>query len=82
MFFPVFHPYSTNPDSVLAYLKRNHVNFVMLASLRINPHVADGNIINTLWRMMAPVEQKYPNKLRLVHEEGLTEPAYLYMIMP
>jgi hypothetical protein len=50
--------------------------------LRINPNVADGNIINTLWRMMGPVEQKYPQKLKLVHQEGTAEPAFLYMIVP
>ncbi len=82
IFFPVFRAYSTDPDSVLAYLNKNHVNYVLLASLRINPNVADGNIINTLWRMMGPVEQKYPQKLKLVHQEGTAEPAFLYMIAP
>jgi hypothetical protein len=81
IFFPVYTVYSTNADTVLNFLKRNNVNYVMLASLRANANAADGNIINTLWRMMQPVAEKYPQKLKMIHQEGTAEPAYLYQIM-
>ncbi len=81
IFYPVYKVYSTDPDSVLDFFKRKKVNYVMLASLRGNPKVADGNIITTLWRMMQPVDKKYPQKVRLVHQEGTVESAFLYQVV-
>ncbi|HVA99413.1 MAG TPA: hypothetical protein VNG53_11010 [Bacteroidia bacterium] len=81
-FFPVYSVPTSDPDSVLAYCKRNKVTHVILASLRRNSKIADPNaIINTVWRMFQPVAQKYPNKLKLIHQEGNAEPAYLYQII-
>jgi hypothetical protein len=83
IFFPVYKVYSTDADSILDYFKKNNVNYVMLASLRGNPKVADGNIVTTLWRMLKPIADntKYAQKLKLVHQEGTSEPAYLYEIV-
>jgi len=81
MFFPVYKVTSSNADSVLDYFKKNKVDYVMLASLRANTRVADGNIITTLWRMLKPVADKYPQKIKLVHQEGTVEPSYLYQIV-
>lgn len=80
-FFPIYKAYYTNADSVLNFFQKNKVDYVILASLRINPNVDNGGIINTLWQMLAPVAKKYPNKLKLIHQEGATEPAYLYQIV-
>jgi hypothetical protein len=81
-FFAINRAYYTDPDSVLGFFKRNNVGYVMLASLRMNPNVADEHsIINTVHQMMVPVAQKYPQKLKLVHQEGDAEPAYLYQIV-
>ncbi|MFH0894802.1 MAG: hypothetical protein V2A54_10245 [Bacteroidota bacterium] len=75
-----------DPDSVLNYLKQNKVTHVILASIRVNPTMAStpkGGYINTLHRMLGPIAQKYPQKLKMVHQEGdnLNEPAYLYEIL-
>jgi hypothetical protein len=70
----------SHPDSVLALFKQNKVTHVLLGSLRRNPQKPDGFIINTLHRMLQPVVQKYPEKLKLVKQIGETEPAYLYEI--
>lgn len=80
-FFPVYKAFSTDPDTVLSYFHKNKVDYVMLASLRLNPNVNNGMFINTLWQMFAPVAKKYPQKLKLIHKEGESEPAYLYQIM-
>ena len=74
---------NVNPDSALAYFRKNKVTHVILASLRRDPAKADGNYINTLHRMLEPIAQKYPNKIRLVCQipgpnEPQIEPAYLY----
>jgi hypothetical protein len=79
-FFPVYAVSTTDPDSLLDFFKRSKVDYVMLASLRMNPNVADGNIVNTLWRMLGPIAQKYPQKVKLIHQEGTVEPAYIYQI--
>lgn len=79
-FYGIDMAFSSNPDSVLERLQANKVTHVLMASLRRNPKVADGQIINTIQRLMYPVMQKYPKKLELVKQIGETEPAYLYKI--
>lgn len=79
-FFPVYSVFSTDPDSVLAIFKRGKVSHVLLGSLRRNPAKADGSVINTLHRIVQPVMEKYPDKIKQVHQEGTIEPAYLFQI--
>jgi hypothetical protein len=85
-FFPVYSVVKkdsiteqSNPDSALAYFKQNHVTHVMLGSLRIDPSKNTGQIINTVHNILAPIANKYPQKIKLVHTEGgEIEPAYVY----
>lgn len=79
-FFPVYRVdnFSTDADSLLNHFKTNHVTHAILASLRRNPKVNDGTIINTVHRVLKPVADKYPQKLILVKQIGQSEPAYLY----
>lgn len=79
-FYPVYTVLSADPDSVLNIFRRDGVTHVILASLRRDPKKIDGYIINTLHRMLGPVQQKYPQKLILVKQIGESEPAYLYQI--
>jgi hypothetical protein len=80
-FFPVYRAYSTNADSILAYLKANKVNYIMRPNLRINPDKNTGEIITTMEYMLVPIYKAYPNKLRLVHREGTDEVAELWQII-
>ncbi|MFO0323211.1 MAG: ArnT family glycosyltransferase [Bacteroidota bacterium] len=70
----------SNPDSALAIFKKHKVTHVLLGSLRINPAQNTGEVINTIHNIIAPIAQKYPEKLRLIKEIGLSETAYLYEI--
>lgn len=70
----------SNPDSALAIFHRNKVTHLLIASLRINPTKNTGDVINTLHNIAGPIMQKYPEKLVLVKEIGISEPAYLYEI--
>jgi len=77
----------SNPDTILSIFRKNKVSHIILASLRRDPAKADGNIINTMHRILEPVAKKYPNKVQLVHqipapEEAQLEPCYLYRILP
>jgi hypothetical protein len=58
------------------------VEYIIVASLRANPNVNTGNIINNIQRYLYFVELKYPGILNLVHQIGSNaeEPAWLYQI--
>jgi hypothetical protein len=71
---------TANPDSVLALFQRNKVTHVLLGSLRMNPAKNNGIIINTMHNVIGPVAQKYPQKLKLIHQVGDLEPTYIYEI--
>jgi hypothetical protein len=79
-FYPIYTASTTNPDSVLALFRREGVTHVILGSLRRNPKAADGYIINTVHRMIRPVAEKYPQKIRFVKRMGAAEPADLFEI--
>lgn len=83
-FFPVYQVQFTdsttnmsNPDSALAYFQKNKVTHLILANLRRNPKVNDGYIINTIHRMVYPIAQKYPDKVKVLHTIGNSEQAQL-----
>ena len=86
-FFPIYSVIKkdsltnqSNPDSALAFFRTNKVTHVMLGSLRLNPSDASAGFINTVHNIMAPIAQKYPDKLKLVHTEGLFEETSVYEI--
>jgi hypothetical protein len=87
-FFPIYSVVKkdsatnqSNPDSALAYLKQNKVTHVMLGTIRVNPRDPSAGFINTVHFIMGPIAQKYPQKLKLVHTEGVAEEAYVYEII-
>lgn len=86
-FFPIYSvikkdslTQQSQPDSALAYFKKNNVTHIMVASLRIDPSKNTGQIINTVHNIIQPIMEKYPAKLKLVHTEGMTEQCYLFEI--
>ena len=74
--------FAVSADSLINNLRRNKVDYVIVASLRANPNLNTGNIINNIQRYLYFVEQKYPGILTLVHQIGANEqePAWLYQI--
>lgn len=74
--------FAVSPDTLLNNLRRNNVNYVIVANLRANPNMKTGNIINNIQRYLYFVELKYPGILKLVHQVGGNddEPAWLYQI--
>jgi hypothetical protein len=86
-FFPIYSVIKkdsltnqSNPDSALAFFKNAGVTHIMLGSLRIDPNVNSGQIINTVHNIVQPIMQKYPDKLKLIHTEGFSEQSYLLEI--
>jgi len=70
----------SNPDSALAIFKKNNVTHILIANLRVNPKMNTGDIINTVHHIVAPIMEKYPEKMILRKTMGEVEPAYLYEI--
>ncbi|MES2567515.1 MAG: hypothetical protein V4565_11645 [Bacteroidota bacterium] len=86
-FFPIYSVITkdsltqqSQPDSALAFFASKGVTHIMVGSLRINPKVNSGQIINTIHNIIQPIMEKYPNKLKLIHTEGLAEQSYLFEI--
>lgn len=86
-FFPIYSVITrdsitqqSQPDSALAFFAKRGVTHIMVASLRINPKENTGQIINTVHNIVQPIMEKYPNKLKLIHTEGLSEQTYLFEI--
>ena len=80
-FYGIYVVPSMDPDTVLQIMKQNKVTHVLVASLRRDPKKNDGNVINTIHRMIVPFSQKFPKKLRMVKRMGEEEPAELYEIL-
>jgi len=86
-FFPIYSVITkdsltqqSQPDSALAFFASKGVTHIMVGSLRINPKQNTGDVINTVHNIIQPIMQKYPNKLKLVHTEGLSEQSYVFEI--
>ena len=86
-FFPIYSvivkdslTQQSNPDSALAFFAAKGVTHIMVGSLRINPKINSGDVINTVHNIVQPIFQKYPDKLKLVHTEGASEQSYIFEI--
>ena len=68
-------------DSLLLPLQQAKVTHILTASLRLNPNVKDGQIINTVERTAMFIQEKYPNIFTLVKNFGeKDEPADVIQI--
>ncbi|MDR1155650.1 MAG: hypothetical protein LBL04_13170 [Bacteroidales bacterium] len=69
-------------DSLLAPLRQAKVTHILTASLRLNPNIRDGQIINTVERTALFIQEKYPNIFTLVKPFGNDddEPAKIIRI--
>ncbi|MBL7902393.1 MAG: hypothetical protein JNK73_10385 [Bacteroidia bacterium] len=87
-FFPIYSVIKkdsatnqSNPDSALAFFKEKKVTHIMLGTLRLDPNNPGNGFINTVHNIAAPIAEKYPQKLKLVHIEGQFEEAAVYEIV-
>ncbi len=77
-FFGIYKvPQNTDPDSLLQNLYDHKVNYIIMASLRKYEAQKTQYTINTIYRYMYFIRQKYPDKFLLVKQIGIDEPAYL-----
>jgi hypothetical protein len=74
--------YAIFPDKLLKSLKDRNISYIIDANLRSNPARKTNSIINTVYRYMNFVRQKYPNTFHKIHQTGIdnNEPAMIYEI--
>jgi hypothetical protein len=70
---------STSSDSLLHHLYQHDVEYLIRASLRVNPQKKTDRTINTVARYIYYIELKYPGIFKISHQIGKKEdePAYL-----
>lgn len=81
-FYGIYNfPTDLSADQLLDKLKKEKVSYMILASLRADPRVANPrNIITTLHKYGMRIVEKYPGALKVVHTIGKEEPCYLVKI--
>ena len=80
-FYGIYRYNTEDPDKLLKRLKDNGVTHVIMASLRKNPAVNNGQTINTIQRYLYIIAKKYPQVFKLEYQiGGKVEPAYLFRV--
>jgi len=70
-----------NADSLLDLLKVGNVHYAILANLRAYPPKKTERTVNAVERYFYFINQKYPEKLKLLHTIGTDEQAQLIQIL-
>jgi hypothetical protein len=75
--------YVEDADFLLESLIKNNSRYIILASLRAQPAEKNGNIIDTLQRLVYFIQLKYPNIFRTIHVIGTEddEPAQIVEVL-
>jgi len=79
-FYGIYKVETSDPDTLLNELYANKIDYVVMASLRKIEAKKTEYTINTIQRYLYYIQQKYPQKIKLVHKIGNDEPAYLFKI--
>ena len=79
-FYGIYRFDTDDPDQLLQRLKDRKVTHVIMASLRKNPLVNNGQTINTIQRYLYIISKKHPTVFKLQHQIGKVEPAYLFRV--
>jgi len=79
-FFGIYSINSDSPDTLLMKLYQREVTHIMVASLRKNPRIKSGQVINTIHRYISVIAKKYPNTFILKKQIGSDEKAWLFEI--
>lgn len=75
--------YVEDPDFLLQFLMKNNSRYIILASLRAQPAEKNGNIVDTMQRLVYFIQLKYPNIFRSIQQIGTDddEPAQVLEVM-
>ncbi|MGF1637549.1 MAG: ArnT family glycosyltransferase [Cyclobacteriaceae bacterium] len=77
-FHGIWNVPSEDPDELYDILKKAGVTHIIVGSLRVNPDQKTDRVINTVHRYLSIIYNAYPDRLQLIHKEGVDEQAFLY----
>lgn len=80
-FYGIYRITTEDPDELLKRLKDANVKYVIMGSLRKHPNQKTKKIQNTVKRYLYYIQQKYPEKIKLIQTIGADEPAFLWEII-
>ena len=70
-----------DPDMMLRLLKEQHVTYLLLAQLRIDPTRNTGQYINNIHRYAWFISTKYPDSFEIVKTFGTSEPCEILKLI-
>ncbi len=73
---------SKNPHEVKKYLDEKEADYIIMASLRLNPKVKTGSTIRTIPNVIKLLLSEYPASIKLIRQHGKSEPAVLLRYEP
>jgi hypothetical protein len=74
-------PSDLDATQLLEKLKKDKIEYMVVANLRANSEVyIPNNIITTMHRYIITIERKYPHTFKIVHRIGTQEPCLLVQI--
>ena len=81
-FFGIYNFNTEDADELVANLKEHNVTHIIVANLRRDPLVPNGQVINTIHRSMKFIIDKYPDAFELCGRCGDddNEPSYLFSV--
>lgn len=62
--------YAVYPDSLLSYLKKNKIDYMIAGHLRKDPNKKTDNFITTMYRYIYFIEMKYPGIFDIIWQIG------------
>lgn len=79
-FFGIYKLPTRDADEMWAFFKKNKIEYVIVASLRMNPKMNTGRVITTIRFTLKALLNKNPYALELIKYEGKSEHAFMYKI--
>ena len=70
-----------DPDMMLRQLKEQHVTYLLLAQLRIDPTRNTGQYINNIHRYAWFISTKYPDSFEIIKTFGTSEPCEILRLI-
>ena len=70
-----------NADTLVKYMQDHKITHVIMARLRKNSNINNGLTINTVQRALTLYVSKKPTGLKVIHQIGTSESAYLFELV-
>jgi hypothetical protein len=73
---------SKKPTDIISYMSKNKVDYIISASLRVNPKKRTNRTIQTVPNLIKLILSENPSAFRIIRQHGNIEPAILLQYYP